>query len=605
MLEQNIKELEKRNPELAAKISAHTEIKDIEVFESESKNFIISHKGILLHSNEDPLRESKAVWFKTVKNDLKETDIQVIYGLGLGYLFKRAYVNAPSRILVYEPSLDILRFVFENVDFVNEIADERVFFAQTEEEAISYFEKKYFPGDKVEVLFLPSYLNFGQDILLKFSGNIYKVVKDKNIDHNTVLTFAKPTTVNLIQRTKNIEKYKPVEMLQDKAQGKPAIILSAGPSLLDDIAKIKESQDKFIKIAILPAVSTLAKNGIKPDFVVVADSLNQMHKISQDQETLKDINLVIESRADISMDSLETKNKFIYFSFVDRISNEIINNLTKEKITQHQAVPSVVLLGFELAKILGCKDIIFSGMDLALTGGKAYASDDTKAEFDKKENMVIIKNKIGAYATKTTTVTSADGKQITSREDYMLFAREFEKLINSNPEINFVNTALKGALINGMTYLSIDEAIKLSKETAINIDEILKTADNKALKEYKQIAEKILSSEKELYSENKATIDSAILATQGMITELSLDKPNIENFQKLFNHNVETCSKVRSLCSQDLVLSTYMQAEVTDFISNYHKETQMTLEKLLGNLNLDLALFEKTKESVDVLVDIL
>lgn len=605
MLEQNIKELEKRNPELAAKISAHTEIKDIEVFESESKNFIISYKGILLHSNEDPLRESKAIWFKTVKNDLKETDIQVIYGLGLGYLFKRAYVNAPSRILVYEPSLDILRFVFENVDFVNEISDERVFFAQTEEDAIAYFEKKYFPGDKVEVLFLPSYLNFGQDVLLKFSGNIYKTVKDKNIDHNTVLTFAKPTTVNLLQRTKNIEKYKPVELLQGKGQNKPAIILSAGPSLLDDIAKIKESQDKFIKIAILPAMPTLVKNGITPDFVVVADSLNQMHKISDYQEAIKDTNLVIESRADISMDSLEAKNKFIYFSFVDRISNEIINNLTKEKITQHPPVPSVVLLGFELAKILGCKDIIFSGMDLALTGGKAYASDDDKAEINKKENLVIIKNKIGAYAAKTTTVKSADGKQITSREDYMLFAREFEKLIKTNPKINFVNTALKGALINGMTYLSIDEAIKISKETTIDIEEIIKNTDNKSLKEYKQIAEKIISSAKDLYTESKTTVDSAILATQGMITELSLDQPNIDNFQKLFNHNVETCSKIRSLCSQDLILSTYMQAEVTDFISSYNKETQMTLEKLLGNLNLDLALFEKTKESVEVLNDIL
>ncbi|MEI8378171.1 MAG: hypothetical protein WCF95_06500, partial [bacterium] len=193
MFEKNITELAKKNPKLAEKIKAfpYEDVKGIEVYESESKNLIISYKGILLHSSEDPLRETKSIWHKTVKVDFKANDIQVVYGLGLGYLFKRAYVNANSRILLLEQSMDILRFVFENVDFSSELSDDRVFVVDTQEDVIKFFENKYLAGDKIEVLFLPSYLELDQKGLLTLSHNLFQTLKDKNIVQHTALFMSK------------------------------------------------------------------------------------------------------------------------------------------------------------------------------------------------------------------------------------------------------------------------------------------------------------------------------------------------------------------------------------------------------------------------------
>jgi hypothetical protein len=604
MLEQNIKELEKKNPELAKKILAHTKVKDIEVFEAESKNFIISHKGVLLHSNEDPLREAKALWFKTVKNDLKSNDIQVVYGLGLGYLFKRAYVNAPSKILVYEPSIDILRFVFDNVDFVNEIADNRVYFANTKEEALTYFQAQYFPGDKVEVLFLPAYLNFGQDNLLNFSNSIYKIVKDKNIDQNTVLAFSKPTTLNLLKRVKDINKYIPVDSLKGKAEGKPAIVICAGPSLLDDIETIKKNQNKFIKIAIWPAVPLLLKNGIKPDFVTVVDSFDQTYKIEDCKEAFKDFNIVMESRADINIDTIETKNKFIYFPVVDRVSNEILNRIDKNTIQEYSPASSVAILGFELAKILGCKEILFSGLDLALTGNKAYA--DAAVEIEEEhpdEGKLTLRSKKRGYIVKTTTIKSADGKEVLSREDYLIFIREFERIAKENPEIKLINTALHGALIEGMEYKTITEAVE--PLNSINTEEVLSLEKDLSLEQYKETAIKLLSETKAFYEENLSALDKAIAAENMLMKELKAENLDLDKFQKLFNENIEICSTARNLSTQDLFLSTYMQTEITEFINGYNKDSQITLGKLLNNLKIELNLFEKTKEAINILMGII
>ena len=162
MFNKNITEIKKKNPTLAQQLESMDvdKITDINVYEAESKDYIISYKNIMLHSAEDPIREAKVMWHKTIKNPLKDNDIQVVYGLGLGYLFKRAYVEAPSKVVIYEPNLDILRFVLENVDFSNELADDRVSLFSNKDDVLDYVEQKYMIGDKIEVLFVPSYINF-------------------------------------------------------------------------------------------------------------------------------------------------------------------------------------------------------------------------------------------------------------------------------------------------------------------------------------------------------------------------------------------------------------------------------------------------------------
>jgi len=605
MFEQNIAELEKKNPELAARIKAHSEIKDVEVFQSESQNFIIAYKGVLLHSNEDPLRETKSIWHKVVKAELGTNDIQVVYGLGLGYLFKRAYVSANSRILLFEPSLDILRFVFENVAIASEIADDRVFVVDKQEDAAKFFGDKYLPGDKIEVLFLPGYLNLPGSTLLEFSNEIYRIVKDRNIDQNTVFLNAKASVENFISRLNILDKMKPVNALQDTAKGKTALVVAAGPSLKNDIELIKKNKEKFIVIAILPILPLLLDNGIEPDFVTVVDTKNQLFKIEDYKNKLANINIVMESRTDAMLDGLKSKSKFIYFPVVDNLSTFVLEALQESFIKQLPAVASVSVMSFELAKLMGCSKIVFSGLDLALTGNQAYAHDYIQIA-SENDGTIFLECSKGTYTSKITTVKSANGSDIKTREDYLLFVREFAKLAAQSPEIELINTALDGAFVEGMTYAPLSEVIEDIKENAdFNSDELLKSLSKVSLSKFKQKTLKIFVDTTTEFEELKPVLDRAILALKGLINELKEKEPNLDKFQKLFNENIEVFSSIRNYLTQNFLLGTYLQAEIAEFISTYIKDSQTSIGKLKSNLEVESKLQQATSTAIDALLPLI
>ena len=47
---------------------------------------------------------------------MKNNDIIINFGIGLGYLLDESFNNYPSKIYVYEPDLNLLHFVLSNVD---------------------------------------------------------------------------------------------------------------------------------------------------------------------------------------------------------------------------------------------------------------------------------------------------------------------------------------------------------------------------------------------------------------------------------------------------------------------------------------------------------
>ncbi len=606
MFEKNIKELEKKNPELAKKLKdyPYEKVKTIEVYESESKSLIISYKGILLHSAEDPLREAKSIWHKTVKNDMKANDIQVVYGIGLGYLFKRAFVNANSRILLFEPSLDILRFVFENVDFSPELSEDRVFIVDTQEDVTKFFEAKYISGDKIEVLFLPSYLELDQKGLLKFSNNLFQILKDKNIDQNTAIMMSKMTVNNLIIRFFYIGNQSPVNNLANSCKDKTALIIAAGPSLQNDLELIKKHRKKFILIAILPTLPLLKEHNIEPDFVTVADPTYQVSKIEKYKDQLLNINFVKESRSSVHIDTLNTNSSFIYFPVIDKISETLLKTIPNNKIKLLPPCASVAILSFRLAQLLGCKEIIFSGLDLAMTDNKLYA--DSKVEIlNQTEKQIILKSEDGQYTVIPTMTKSADGSEVKTREDYLIFIREFEKIAEENPDIKMINTAVKGALIQGMTYQTMIKTVKNLEKINIDIDSIIEKAKNPTLKDFKEEATKMILNAKDSFNQIKEVFNKASSLVTELIDELSSEVPDMEKIQKIYTDSKEIFSTARTFATKDLILSSYMQAEIAGFITNYHKDSQLTLEKLKENLIIEKKFFEQTLEAMKYITTVI
>src|SRR5690606_1439549 len=127
MLEKNLEALEKMYPKLAEELR-EIEVSDkVELFLGEDDQINMAWQDIALHSIDDPIGEAKAVCEAGVDTAFRDRESVIfIYGLGLGYLLRRAYVSSTSMIIVFEPHMDVLKRTLEVVDFSEEFNSKRV-----------------------------------------------------------------------------------------------------------------------------------------------------------------------------------------------------------------------------------------------------------------------------------------------------------------------------------------------------------------------------------------------------------------------------------------------------------------------------------------------
>ncbi|MEI8377543.1 MAG: hypothetical protein WCF95_03305, partial [bacterium] len=246
-----------------------------------------------------------------------------------------------------------------------------------------------------------------------------------------------------------------------------------------------------------------------------------------------------------------------------------------------------------------------SGLDLAMTDNRLYASNEAKILNQTETQITISEEGLGAYTVVPTTTKSADGSEVATREDYLIFIKEFEKIAQENPDIKMINTALKGALIQGMTYQTMEKSVKNLKNIEMDLDSIVKKATSSKLEIFKKEAVKMLLQTKESFEKVKNTIKQAVSLATELIAELSSEKPDLEKFQKTYESSKEAFSTARTFPTQDLILSTYMQAEIADFINSYNKESQLSLEKVKENIETEKKLFEKTLDSIKLITEMI
>ena len=64
---------------------------------------------------QNPREAVKSFLEKTIKDDLNANDIIITFGIGLGYLLDATFNKYPAKIFLYEPDINLLHFVLNNV----------------------------------------------------------------------------------------------------------------------------------------------------------------------------------------------------------------------------------------------------------------------------------------------------------------------------------------------------------------------------------------------------------------------------------------------------------------------------------------------------------
>ena len=291
ILEKNIKHIRKYNSSLCDKVLAiKTLSKSFEINSNFVGEYNLVIDGIPVHSLTGAQQEAKDILENLPHNNM--SSVHVLYGLGLGYLLDEFSQSVKGIVIVYEDDIELLRYVLEVVDFTSSFKNNNCYIVSNFDEYRMVFEHVFRYKTKVSLSALDYYIlqrdteykAFGKEVERLYAmydhNYSFQVHQIYSFLQQTMLCLDKKFNCPLLTDYKNL--------LKDK----PAVIVSAGPSLARNIETLKKYKDSVYIFCVGTAFKTLIANGIVPDFLHVIEKVNTT--IHYDSSKTKDIILVCE-----------------------------------------------------------------------------------------------------------------------------------------------------------------------------------------------------------------------------------------------------------------------------------------------------------------------
>lgn len=452
-----------------------------------TNGYNVMYNGSYLHSEQNPLEESLAI-FQQVKN--MTNSIHIVYGLGLGYLFQIAVRDSKGIVVLYEPNLDILHNSFTFVDFYKELSKPNVCLFTDFDKLLGFLLEQIDNSTSVEILSLKSYREMNDELFKEHAKRLELLYGSVILDYGFKNKKLPRVMWNVLKNIPSLLKETPINKYEGLYKDKTAIIVSAGPSLADNIEELKKYQKNAIIFAVGPAVKTLIKNDIKVDFLCIIESYNCSKQV--EGLDISDINLIVEPYTSPAIHALDTKNKFLHISS-NMPPNTFFASGVNVGTDDYFTMGTVSFTALNTAVKLGFSKIILVGQDLAYIDGQCYSKDSayedlvckynpetnkyeiTALDFEKfaktlsaskseETRIKVAKQRLVNLNSVLYSVKSVDGKIVPTEAGYASFIQHFENYAKTLEGIELINTSMKGALINGFKNISLKEAMQDSKE---------------------------------------------------------------------------------------------------------------------------------------------
>jgi hypothetical protein len=406
---------------------------------------------IYMHSKFKPEYEAEEM-LKTIS--FKSVGMYFVFGLGLGYqlieLNKRC--NEKSVIIVIEPFMEVFENMIHSINMSDFFNNRNLYFMVGFNDALlnqilnTYIYKHFLDHmTNVQYIELSYYKNLVGDVKKKIemikdiTTYAWRALGNCQYDHNigfvqSILNTPLIVTKYGIDECLNIFKNKDII--------KRCIVVSAGPSLNENIKLIKENQDKFIVISLDATLNILIENGITPDFVVTMERVGVYENFFDGKDVIvpKESVLICPSVTQPEAINYFKDNKIIFF-YQNVGIQEYLNSITQKGILA--SATSAAFTAINAALKLGFNEIVLIGQDLSYSEkGDIYAdgmsSNAQEIEKNRKEND-----------TYTSQIINNNGVMVESNVIWERQRITIESLVQSAKEVKIYNTSLRGAKIEG------------------------------------------------------------------------------------------------------------------------------------------------------------
>ena len=375
--------------------------------------------NLYLHSNNNPMEEARKLvkaYYDPRKNSY------IVYGCGMGYHVYALYLesNGSVPITLYDTNSNIIEYA-KNYGVLEWIPEEKLKIV-VEEDLTLFFRNNY--KENTGVFFhMPSVRQVENDV-------IRDKLMEASVYQRTYQKFEKDVQINFWRNVAS--GIKEIGTMNQRGIKKDIVVVAAGPSLDDNIERLRSWQKEKTIIAVGTVFKKLIQAQIRPDFVVVIDpqkrTIQQIEGVESEQ-----VPLIINYTAYWEFVASYQGPKYMVYSETDR--ENIDDYAKKQNWFTFRNGGTVAHMALELAIYLKAKNIYMVGIDLAYPSGESHAVGTMDYRKKNTEHLPMTEG--------------VGGKQVYTDRVFLIYKEQIEQVIKLEKNISFYNMSKSGARIKG------------------------------------------------------------------------------------------------------------------------------------------------------------
>lgn len=523
-------------------------------------------------------QKEKEVELLTKDIDWKKENLVLVLGIGNRQLIKElsSKTKSGSKLLIYEPDMNILNYVLEHEDLTDSLVPGNILLWWGEDilgekkgrlfEMLSMNWAKFLYN--MQVIISPGYIHY-----MGIFKQLVKELKTKIQQYYMSLGNALDDVLQGFQQNyQNIEaclETNSMREIEGKYKGYPAIIVSAGPSLEKNIHHLKEAEGKALIISCDACWDACKIHGVKPDAIASIERGIETYQYYYEGKNFDD-DLVLLAPSLVWTDLF---NEFHGKKIVVSKNDDGVDGWWKQFFPDLDHINtgmSCATLAYAAAAIAGCNPIILIGQDLAYTDNKKHSSITHNEEFEGENNA--------SEAEENLMVEDIYGNMIPTDKFYNLFRFWFEdRAMVTDKDIKLIDATEGGAKINGSVIMTFEEAIKqyCTKE--------------KEKKLFECLSDKVITQQM-LYDKCKEINQAADKVIQKLHRTKKMAKDHYETLEKIYDNNLDDemtekqiIKAVKKMQKGDAIVRRVIdQRETITFFQQYIAQTVAHVKEL-GN----------------------
>lgn len=317
--------------------------------------------------------------------DVAGAAVLAVAGFGLGYhvaaLAQR--VGRTGVVIVFEPDLGLLRAVLERVDHSSWLPTANVAILDRADDpaAISVLLQG---GEGLVAIGVglvehpASRQRLGPGVKAFFES-VVSVVSGLKMSIVTTLVQSRVTLQNLTQNLGAYARAPGVADLAGCCAGRPAVVVSAGPSLERNVGLLSRPgvRERVVIVAAQTVLKTLLSRGIRPHFVTALDfsELSRRFYEGLSARDVEGVTLVLDAKVNPAVvDAFPGTLRIMGDKYLDLLLGSGLARPASNPRGALKAGATVAHLCYYLARHLGCDPVGLIGQDLGFTDGQYYAA---------------------------------------------------------------------------------------------------------------------------------------------------------------------------------------------------------------------------------------